>query len=72
LTSLATSRFVHLGCLRYWIRGRLNLTDGATGGGPEVHGIGWYLRMELEWDVCGFGWLVFVDFNGTLGDIYAF
>eukprot|EP00434_Breviolum_minutum_P010898 symbB.v1.2.009610.t1/scaffold613.1/size180894/18 len=24
--------FVHLGCLRYWIRGRLNLTDGATGG----------------------------------------
>ncbi|CAE7682756.1 March7, partial [Symbiodinium pilosum] len=24
--------FVHLGCLRYWIRGRLNLTDGASGG----------------------------------------
>mmetsp|Transcript_64805 Transcript_64805/g.151875 ORF Transcript_64805/g.151875 Transcript_64805/m.151875 type:complete len:417 (-) Transcript_64805:68-1318(-) len=24
--------YVHLGCLRYWIRGRLNLTDGASGG----------------------------------------
>ena len=30
-------RFVHLGCLRYWIRGRLNLTDGATGGVTAEH-----------------------------------
>ncbi|CAK9062692.1 unnamed protein product [Durusdinium trenchii] len=24
--------FVHLGCLRYWIRGRLNITDSTSGG----------------------------------------
>ena len=43
-----STRFVHLGCLRYWIRGRLNLTDGATGG-PVTGSLGGYF-LRPKWD----------------------
>ncbi|CAE8635809.1 unnamed protein product [Polarella glacialis] len=41
--------FVHLGCLRHWIRGRLNLAENAGGGGP---GIGSYFYRPLACELC--------------------
>ena len=61
LTSLATSRCVHLGCLRYWIRGRLNLTDGATGGGP-VGAWDWLVLSNGIGMGCGFWMASFCGF----------
>ena len=31
LSHLSLARYVHLGCLRHWIRGRLNLSDRPLG-----------------------------------------